>query len=220
MSGRLDALLGRAAAGKNVAPAKAVRPRKEASVFTRLADLYSRMEDAYRAVAARAGLSCADCGQNCCTSFFQHHTHIEWAFLWRGLNGLPEARRKTLRERAQSYVAEARAALAGGGLPTTMCPLNDDGLCTLYAHRLMICRMHGTRNSLAMPGGRIRTFSGCYRYVALQRDAGDELCLDRTPFYRELAALEMEFCRRAAAAPPKVDMTLAEMIVLGPPKFR
>ena len=236
MSDRLQSLLGRAAAGKQNSGGALPGPKngnrtgaaappgpagKGASLFNRLADLYARMEDAYNNAASRAGLSCADCEQNCCTSFFQHHTHIEWAYLWRGLNELPQARRDAVRERAACYVADARAALAAGALPSTMCPLNDEGLCTLYAHRLMICRMHGTRNSFTMPGGGVRIFPGCHRFVALQGDAGDEApALDRTPFYKELAALEMEFCRRASGPLSKVDMTLAEMIVLGPPRFR
>lgn len=206
----------KAADSRNAAPA-----RPGGSVFVRLADLYARMEDAYRTVASQAGLSCAECEQNCCTGYFQHHTHIEWACLWRGLNQLPQTRQDTVRERARNYVRDTRAALAAGAPPATMCPLNDRGLCSLYQHRLMICRMHGTRNIIAMPDGAVRNFPGCYRFVALQKDAGDEApFLDRTPFYRELAALETEFRRRASRALPRVNMTIAEMIVLGPPKFR
>lgn len=223
MSEQLRTMLGRAAAAKKGTGSK--RPaaaRPGASVFTRLADLYARMEAAYNDTARRAGLFCAGCARNCCTSFFQHHTHVEWAYLWRGLNELPAARRDSIVERAREYAREANAALAAGVMPTAMCPLNDDGLCALYPHRLMICRMHGTRNIFTMPGGSVQTFAGCHRFVDLQKDAQDSdfPSLDRTPFYRELAALEMEFRSRASGPLPKVDMTLAEMIVSGPPRFR
>lgn len=221
MNKKLGALFSGAADKRHADPGRSAPARPGGSVFTRLAELYARMESAYKSVASRADLSCAGCEQNCCVSFFQHHTHIEWAYLWRGLNTLPETRQNAVRERARVYVRDARAALAAGAPPATMCPLNDEGLCLLYSHRLMICRMHGTRNIIVMPDGAMRDFPGCYRFVALQKDAGDEApCLDRTPFYRELAALEADFCRRASGPLPRVDMTLAEMIVLGPPKFR
>ncbi len=221
MSEQIRTLLSRAAAQKGPKKKRPAPARPGASVFARLADLYARMEAAYNDTARQAGLSCAGCAHNCCTSFFQHHTHIEWAYLWRGLNELPAAQRDAALERARAYVNEANAALASGVMPTAMCPLNKDGLCILYPHRLMICRMHGTRNVFTMPGGGVQAFSGCYRFVELHGDAKDDApSLDRTPFYRELAALEMEFCRRASGPLPKVDMTLAEMIVLGPPKFR
>ena len=221
MSEHIRTMLSRAAAQKGAAKKRPAAARPGASVFSRLADLYARMETAYNDAARLAGLSCAGCAQNCCTSFFQHHTHIEWAYLWRGLNDLPAPRRETIIERANGYVSEANAALAAGVMPSAMCPLNEDGLCVLYPHRLMICRMHGTRNVFTMPGGGVQTFPGCYRFVELHKDADASApSLDRTPFYRELAALEMEFCRRASGPLPRVDMTLAEMIVLGPPKFR
>lgn len=197
---------------------------KNTGIFTRLARLYSAMEAAYKDCAAEAGLSCAGCGNNCCTSFFQHHTYMEWAYLWRGLQELPEGRRKGFLAKAKAYVEEARQSLAADKLPTAMCPLNEDGLCALYSHRLMICRLHGTRNVFTLPDGRQQVFPGCYRFAALpcaQEEAGNPCpSLDRTPFYRELASLELEFLKRAGRALPKVDLTLAEMIVLGPPKLR
>ena len=179
------------------------------------------MEDAYKERAQQAGLSCAGCETNCCTSFFQHHTHVEWTYLWRGLNELPDARRKNFVERAKGYVQETRAALAANTPPAAMCPLNEDGLCVLYSHRLMICRMHGTRNVLTLPDGRRQIFPGCARFSALPCSE-DDACpsLDRTPFYGELAALEMEFRQKAGRPLPRVDLTLAEMLVLGPPKIR
>lgn len=201
-------------------PAKKSALAGGTGLFARLADLYARMEGAYKDVAARAGLSCANCEQNCCTSFFRHHTRIEWAFLWRGLNALPAQQLKAVLERAREYMRSANMAIAAGAVPTAMCPLNDSGLCSLYAHRLMICRLHGTKNVFTMPDGAMRTFSGCWRFVDLQKAAGDATpFLDRTHFYQELAGLEMEFCRRATAPLPGVNMTLAEMLVLGPPKL-
>ena len=193
-------------------------------VFGKLTDLYRRMGEAYATTAKAAGLSCDDCPHNCCTSYFQHHTYIDWIYLHKGLNALPEQRRKEYASRAEAYLAEAREALAAGRAPTAMCPLNDTGLCGLYGHRMMICRLHGTRNMLFGPNGAGKVFSGCARFTALPvvADGPEEAIpvLDRTPFYRELAGLEKEFLARVGRALPRVDLTLAEMIVLGPPPLR
>ena len=231
-----DAANVRGAPAKKRAGARKGGGPKKSGLFHRLADLYARMEEAYRECASAAGLSCAGCASNCCASYFQHHTHVEWAYLWRGIGEWPEKHRKRLTERARVYLADVRASLSVNEAPTAMCPLNENGQCSLYAYRLMICRLHGTRNILLLPGGRRRIFSGCARFSSLPcaknpspqsggegRPApdGEEspgLCptLDRTPFYAELAALELEFCQKAGRPLARVDLTLAEMIVLGP----
>ncbi len=200
--------------------------RKGPGVFARLAELYADMERAYAQTAHASGLTCANCEDNCCRTHFQHHTHVEWAYLWKGMLALPEARRAEYLRRAHDVMAQCEAARAAGVVPRVMCPVNDDGLCGLYAHRLMICRMHGTRNVLLRPDGQRQVFRGCHRFCGLTDGQLDEVVptLDRTPFYRRLAELEMEHCAKGAGkggAPrvaPRVSLTLAEMLVYGPPK--
>jgi hypothetical protein len=215
--------------GANAVPAKTsvrrgpAKGKKTPGLYDRLAKLYADMESAYNASAQAAGLSCAGCEDNCCTSFFQHHTYVEWAYLQRGLQSLPDARRKAFVKRAEAYVEAARQSLARNTLPTAMCPVNEDGLCALYPYRLMICRLHGTRNVFTLPDGAIQTFPGCYRFAALpcaQGESADCPTVDRTPLYQELAALELEFQKKAGKALPRVNITIAEMIVLGPPRIR
>lgn len=202
-------------------PKKKNAPAGKTSLFSRLAGLYGRMHAAYQATARQAGLSCLNCPTNCCTSYFRHHTYVEWAYLWRGLNELAPDRRQSLIRRAKDYIEQAARSAAHNAAPSAMCPLNEEGLCVLYAHRLMICRLHGTRNIFTLPDGRIRAFSGCARFTALPCAEGPDCpALDRTPFYRELAQLEMEFHQRAGRSLPRVDLTLAEMIVMGAPKIR
>lgn len=196
------------------------RPARKPGVFARLEDLYRRMEAAYAATADLAGLSCADCEDNCCQTHFRHHTHVEWAYLWKGMLSLPESRREAYLARARDVVAATEAAQAAGIVPRVMCPLNDAGLCGLYRHRLMICRLHGTRNVLTLPDGRVQVFRGCYRFDACTAgiDDAERPSLDRTPLYTELARLEMEHLGPKAARGPRVNLTLAEMLVYGPPK--
>ncbi|GFK93254.1 hypothetical protein NNJEOMEG_01085 [Fundidesulfovibrio magnetotacticus] len=181
----------------------------------RLAALYGKMAQAY-AQAAPQGFTCRDCASNCCVSYFQHHTHIEWHYLWEGLDALPAERREAYVERARDYVAKARQALDEGRTPDAMCPLNDEGGCGLYEHRMMICRLYGVPNVVLGRDG-LRQFPGCPRCMDLA-DPAKPPVVDRTPLYRELAQLEMEFLGSRRNQTPKVDMTLAEMILAGPPR--
>jgi Fe-S-cluster containining protein len=200
---------------------KKKKSNRTASVgtFGKLAKLYKNMADSYSKTAEEAGLSCADCKDNCCYSYFQHHTYIEWAYLWKGLNALPDEKREYFIQRAQDVVAQYDEAIAKKERPHVMCPLNEEGLCGLYDHRLMICRMHGTKNLMILPNGEQRYFQGCYRFRE-QVEGMDEFMipmLNRTPFYQELAQLEMKYAGTALQTAPRVNLTLAEMIVQGQP---
>lgn len=187
------------------------------AVFRKLAALYGRMGQTYAAAAESVGLSCAGCPDNCCTSFFQHHTYVEWAYLWKGLEALPGDRRQDYETRAAIYVREAQNALSLGQRPQLMCPLNDDGLCGLYEHRLMICRLHGVPTVSVRPDGARQEFPGCFKAQELCAGRADVAVLDRTALYRDLARLEMEFLGSRLRQLPRVDLTLAEMIVRGKP---
>ena len=77
-------------------------------LFHRLRQLYADMEREYGRVARLIRLTCSDCPDNCCTSYFQHHTHVEWAYLWDGLRVLPDREREEIRARAEEYVRTAK----------------------------------------------------------------------------------------------------------------
>ncbi|MEW6429427.1 MAG: hypothetical protein AB1568_15490 [Thermodesulfobacteriota bacterium] len=183
----------------------------------RLADLYRRMEEAYERVAATIDFSCSMCPDNCCDSYFQHHTYVEWAYLWNGLAELPQATLVRLVERAADHVDGCERSLAAGERPRQMCPLNDAGLCGLYRHRLMICRMHGIPSAMTRPDGRRLEFPGCF--LCQQRAGAAAGVLDRTDFYRELVALEGQFLATRRMTLPRLRLTIAEMIVRGAPRF-
>jgi hypothetical protein len=121
--------------------------------------------------------------------------------------------------RAREFIEKSRVALAQGLRPAIMCPLNDDGLCGLYEHRLMICRMHGIPNTFVRPDGKKMSFPGCFRCQDLCSRLKEVPVLDRTSFYRDLATLEMAFMGPNCKSIPKVKLTLAEMLVQGPPKL-
>lgn len=185
--------------------------------FAQLADLYARMEQAYDQVAKALDFSCQDCPDNCCDSFFQHHTYIEWAYLWEGLMGLEAEKRKAIKTRAREYVGRAVQLTTVGKSPVIMCPLNEAGLCSLYQHRLMICRMHGVPSWFMLPDGRKMEFRGCFRCQEKIADRNDFPSVDRTPLLRELAELERALLTKVGRPLPRVKLTIAQMIVNGPP---
>ncbi|HSH14375.1 MAG TPA: hypothetical protein VLA15_11510 [Desulfurivibrionaceae bacterium] len=184
----------------------------------RLAALYQRMESAYDRVAGELAFSCTGCPDNCCDSFFLHHTVSEWCYLWLGLAALPSAQQAGIRDRAERYLAGATAALTRNERPQILCPLNEQGLCSLYRHRLMICRMHGVPSAMTRPDGQKQSFPGCFRCQELT--AGREKLpeVERTQLYRELAELERELLTTVKWQGGRVKMTIAEMILAGPPK--
>ena len=74
---------------------------------------------------------------------------------------------------------ESEKMLSQGERPIVMCPLNDDGLCSLYKHRMMICRLHGVPSSMTRPDGQKMEFPGCFRCQEIVADQ-DVDHLDRT----------------------------------------
>ena len=191
----------------------------ESPLFTKLSLLYSEMEGAYNRTAGKIGLSCRGCPDNCCTSHFQHHTYIEWAYLWKGIRSRPDEEQREFINRAGAYVKESRILLAQGLRPRIMCPLNDDGLCQLYEYRSMICRMHGVPNSFVRPDGKQMSFPGCFRCQELYSHLEEVPVLDRTGFYRNLASLEIAFVGPKIKTLPRASLTLAEMVVQGAPEI-
>lgn len=215
---------------------------KKALIFARLAQLYAQMDEAYQTSAQAIGLSCAGCAENCCETFFQHHTYLEWAYLWEGLRALPKDRLEAIRSDAGNWVVRHQNPILPGARPRVMCPLNlgreGEGRCGLYSHRMMICRMHGVPNVLLRPGRPAqparpgfpvqagpaapperRAFPGCDRAQELGKTC-EPVLLDRTPLLSALARLEMEFVGpERMRKGPRVDLTLAEMVLMGPPKI-
>lgn len=184
-----------------------------------MADLYKDMEENYDQIAAKLDFSCQGCLDNCCDSHFLHHTYSEWAYLWEGLDQLPEDKLHRYQERAQQYIMEADKAMATGQRPQIMCPLNDDGLCGVYSHRLMICRMHGIPSAMTRPDGKKIEFPGCFRCQEIIEGKDDIPQLDRTGLYQRLVEIELAWLGDRRRVLPKVKKTIADMIIQGCPPF-
>jgi Fe-S-cluster containining protein len=178
----------------------------------RVRDLYGRMGMAYDRSAACYGFSCTGCDENCCEERFYHHTLAEFLYLLRGVQASDEQTRQDIFSRACAVTELYRAHDAAGQPRRVMCPLNRDGLCSLYEFRLMICRLHGVPYRMRRPDGTATQGSGCHKIDWDMSDEKSYACmLDRTDLYRELAAVEIEL-RQLLGFSHRIKMTIAEML--------
>ncbi|XOF34176.1 MAG: hypothetical protein ACL93V_02420 [Candidatus Electrothrix sp. YB6] len=188
-----------------------------------IAEIYQIMQEEYDVPARTIGLTCEGCPDNCCDSYFLHHTYSEWAYLWQGIRQLDNQSIERIVERAREYLAQSLQPLAEGRHPQIMCPLNDNGLCGLYRHRLLICRMHGIPATLTRPDGQFIRFPGCFRCQEIVNERyareTDAPAMDRSLLFRRMAALEARLLGEQRHLYPKVRKTIAEMIVQGPPNL-
>ena len=184
-----------------------------------VADLYRDMEAAYDNTAEALGFSCSGCPDNCCDSYFLHHTYTEWAYLWHGLKTIDADRLQAIQKKASEYVVGAESSLARGERPTIMCPLNSEGLCSLYPFRMMICRLHGVPTTFTRPDGKRMNFPGCFRCQEQNPGQKNITPLDRTGFFQRLVNLELGLLGHRRPTAPRVKLTIAQMIVKGPPSL-
>ncbi len=193
------------------APEEICNAAEKGNFFKELQGLYAAMDRAYDQAADRYGFSCTGCADSCCLTRFYHHTAIEYAYLLSGFRELPPERRRTFLSRAQACIRDLERAMREKKPFRHMCPVNDDGWCALYAHRPMICRLHGIPHELSPPGRPKIQGAGCTEF---ERQFGDlpYAAFDRTPFYAEMAGMERRF-RAQAGISEKFRMTVAMMLI-------
>jgi len=187
-----------------------------------LEEIYTKLQQEYERVAGDLNFSCSGCPDNCCDSYFLHHTYAEWAYLWLGIRQLEPARQQILLARAKDYFLQCERALAAGQRPQVMCPLNENGLCALYRHRLLVCRTHGVPATMTRPDGQTLRFPGCFRcqeIVEALEQQEKPPHVERTSLLRKLALLENELLENKRHLLPKVKITIAEMLLKGPPSI-
>lgn len=172
--------------------------------FMRLRTLYAKMDEAYSAVADYYGFTCRGCDDNCCTQIFHHHTLAEYLGLFEGLQAASHGGEILARAvEVQKAYDEGKALI---------CPVNQGGLCSLYAARPMICRLHGLPHEFLRPDGTVS--GGACRRFEIIHSKGHETTrrLDRTPFYAELAMIEKDL-RPVLGFTGRVRMTTAGMLL-------
>jgi hypothetical protein len=189
----------------------------------RMGLMYKEMESEYDKVAAQLGFSCEGCPDNCCDSYFQHHTYAEWSYLWLGFLQLPVDEQRAILIRAEANQRACEEVLARGEHPQVMCPLNQNGHCILYPYRLMVCRTHGVPATMTRPDGKRLTFPGCFQCQELVEEGylnkKGVPHMERTPLLRQLAMLENDLMEGRRHLYPKIKLTIAQMLLQGPPSI-
>ena len=181
------------------------------ALIERLKEIYSAMDNAYHRAADAYGFVCDGCRDNCCRTRFHHHTLIEYLYMIEGFDTLTPEKQNEVRARALTVADETASAVNSGAAVRTMCPVNFDERCILYPYRPMICRLHGIPHELKKPGQGALFGPGCETFD--QRWGHKSyFSFDRTPFYRQLAALEREV-RQSLGHVGKIRMTVAEMLL-------
>jgi hypothetical protein len=192
-------------------------------LLQRMDRVYQEMETEYNRVAVQLDFSCRGCPDNCCDSYFQHHTYAEWSYLWLGFRQLPPEEQKDILMKAEAYQHSCEDALARGERPQAMCPLNQKGLCVLYPYRLMVCRTHGVPATMTRPDGRRLSFPGCFRCQELVEGRSHNKTevprMERTPLLKQLALLENDLMEGRRHLYPKIKLTIAQMLLQGPPSI-
>lgn len=194
--------------------------RLSPTLIVRMEEIYHDMEAAYDQVAQDLNFGCSGCTDNCCDSYFLHHTYAEWSYLWLGIDELPQQKKKEVLERAHSSIIAAETAMQRKERPQLMCPLNENGLCMVYKYRLMVCRTHGVPAQITRPDGKTISFPGCFRCQELVKEQGNPpIMVERTAMLTKLALLEQEYLENKRHLYPRVRLTIAEMLVKGPPEL-
>jgi Fe-S-cluster containining protein len=175
----------------------------------RMRAVYEKMDAAYDEAQAHYGLSCEDCADNCCTQRFFHYTLAEYFYLMEGVKALDPGRRAEAMIRAKEVTDSYEGEVTAGELKPLMCPLNFDGLCSVYAFRPMICRAHGLPHSFTRPDGQSHEGGGCHRFEA---EHTADRRIDRTEFYMELAAIERDV-RAETGIAGRYMKTTAQMLM-------
>ena len=181
--------------------------------FSPLAQLYHDMDKAWNQVAQQYEFQCNGCEDNCCLSLFFHHTHVEASFLEFGLQTLSNKDQKHVLTLSRDYcrqtfseAAENQNQPASKKIP---CPLLKTDRCSLYNFRPMICRLHGLPHELHKPGLNVIKGPGC---DAGKFDSHIYIPFDRTPFYKQMAVIEMSF-RQLTGKTGKIKKTIAQILV-------
>ena len=183
------------------------------NLIRRIEELYRKMDSAYAAAAEQTGLTCEGCdGVICCSVDLILHTFIEISYLRLGFKMLQPALQSEVLTKSRWMVDAKREAPHGDRYRTAVCALNFAGACILYKHRPMICRLAGIPHVFTRPDGSEAHSGGCKRFEETLRGQNPEAKIDRSPFYREMASMELEAILAQGRRTEK--LTVSEALVI------
>ncbi len=182
-----------------------------ADFLSNIKTLYEAIERDYDSIREHYGFSCAGCEENCCTQRFFHYTWAEYLYLLEGMKNAGAARAMEITAKAGEVVASYDKEEDPLEPNPLMCPINFEGLCALYAHRPLICRMHGLPHKVRDPKGNETRGGGCAPFDSKAFKAG--WTLNRTPHYTALARIEGKLRKRKRLS-GNLRLTTAEMLIM------
>jgi len=184
-----------------------------APLFERISKLYLTMDLAYADAADYYAFHCKGCDRNCCEERFYHYTGAEHIFLAHGLACLGHDVKTGIFSRAYEVMRQYQLHDASLQAGRAICPLNLEGSCILYEYRPMICRLQGIPHYIKKTGQSQKSGPGCHVFneKILSENLSD-FGFDHTPFYLEMAAIEIEI-RNRLNYKGRYKKTVAEMLV-------
>ncbi|MGO8820559.1 MAG: YkgJ family cysteine cluster protein [Desulfomonilaceae bacterium] len=162
----------------------------------RLKKLYQELDATYSVASNLSDFNCDGCdGTKCCTVDLIIHTSVEMSYMRQGLLALDQATKSQIKGRSLEIVEFKRLNPVGPGYRNSICSANFGGRCAIYEHRPMICRLAGIPHFIDRPDQTRVSGPGCPRFETVSLASNPELKIDRTPFYRRLAEMEIETIR-------------------------
>jgi len=188
-----------------------IEPNIYAPFLARLQAISAAMDRKYKEAADYYGFHCAGCEDNCCMTRFYHHTLLEYFYIYKGFKKLSQSKQNEVKQKAAEVCRQNELVDEKGQPVRLMCPLNGDGLCLLYVFRPMICRLFGIPHELQQSGAEAVYRPGCgaFSEQCLEKDY---FKFDRTPFFLEMAKLEMKLKQKVGIT-QKIKLTVAEMVI-------
>jgi len=183
------------------------------NLVPRIRELYRKIDSAYAAAAEKIGLTCEGCnGVICCSVDLTLHTFIEISYVRFGFKMLEPSLQSEILTRSRWIVDAKREAPHGDRYRTAVCALNFAGACILYEYRPMICRLAGIPHVFTRPDGSEAQSGGCNKFEETFSGQNPEAKIDRSVFYREMAAMEIEAVRARGRRTEK--LTVSEALVI------
>lgn len=163
------------------------------------------------------------CGKGCCDCCSQMFriTEIEAAYISAGIKGLSERRRAELRARALEYLERRKEMLACNQLSDDWdtpqppglrlpCPALENGACSIYEHRPMICRKYGI--PLFNPRKPERVFACELNFKPGEEVIDPDLVQIHTSLHERWTGVQTKFNERGGRRDPK-PLTVARAIL-------
>lgn len=157
---------------------------------------------------------------DCCGQMFQI-TEIEAAYVSHGIKKLPEAHQSALKKRSQEYLGKHKELLARHGVSEAWgslpppglrlpCPALDDGACSIYEHRPLICRKYGI--PLYNPKKPERIFACELNFQPGEEIYDNQLVQIHTGLYERWVNVQADYNERGGRRDPE-PLTVARAIL-------